>query len=389
MSTADVIIVGAGVNGSSTAHHLAALGLTDVVVVDSHYPGAGASSRGMGLLRQYHANDAEARLAIESIHAFKNWADIVGGTCGYVATGFMWLDAEDKATEVKGNLARITRLGARAELLDEDGIRSLQPHMAADGTIASYEPDGGTALGALATDAWLASARRRGARLRTHEPVRDILVEKGRVAGVRTTAGEIAAGSVVVAAGAWTAALLETAGVSLPIQPRRLTIGRAHLPVEVHSPVTFLDGQHDTSFRVDGNHTALLSMRDERYGAPVDPAAPLDAVDPWAIADGMQRIRRRIPSMMHAAPANTWTGVDGFTPDYKGVYGEIEGVSGLYVIAGASEKGFKVSPAVGRGMAELITTGQSDTVGDPAFSPARFGASAACGSGWISVGALL
>lgn len=390
MQSADVIIVGAGVNGAATAHYLAERGIRDVVVVESQYPAVGASSRGMGLLRQYHSTDAEARLAIESLQVFRGWADQIGGTCGYNPDGFIWLDDARNIDQVRANADRLTRLGANARLVDAAQIQSLQPHMSTDGTIGCYEPEGGSAYGALATDAWLRSAQRRGVRLLTHTPVRALLTDAdGRISGVNTDSGVIASRTVVVAAGAWGGRLLSTIGISLPIEPRRLTTGRILLPEAVQSPVTFLDGQYDTSFRVDRNNTAIISMRDDGYGAPIDLDKPLDDVAPWARSDGRERISRRIPALATAPTANTWTGLDGFTPDYKGIYGRIDGVDGLYIIGGASEKGFKVSPAVGRGTAALIAGDDAELICDPAFSASRFDSGASGQSGWIAVGELL
>jgi Glycine/D-amino acid oxidases (deaminating) len=387
--TADIVIVGAGVNGASVAFHLAQAGAGRIAVLDASYPGAGASSRGMGLLRQYHANLPEARLAVRSVETFANWDAIVGGSCGYVRTGFMWLDHAENLNEVERNVGALRELGARADVIDTEALAGMQPGMTTDDTIAAYEPDGGTARGPEIVDGFLAGARRRGATLSTHTTVTGVDVRGERVVAVRTRDGVIAAGTVILAAGFHTGALTDALGIRLPIQPRRLTIGRIYLSDPPPTEVTFLDGQFDTSFRPESNGTALVSMRDRRYGAPVDLDFAYDDVDAWARPDGLERLGRRLPSVAAAPVAATWVGVDGFTPDYKGVYGAIDGIEGLYVVAGSSEKGLKVSPAVGAGMAELITTGTSELVGAPEFSPSRFAGDATPDGEWINVGQLL
>jgi sarcosine oxidase subunit beta len=387
--TADVVIVGGGINGAATAFYLARLGIRKIVIVERSYPGSGASGRGMGLLRQYHTNEAEARLAIKSLAVFRNWQDEIGGTCGYVETGFLWIDDVINTGGVKANVDLVNRLGGHTKLIDADTLAGLQPHMNVVGSVAAYEENCGYAYGALATDALLAGASRKGARLLTRTKATSLLVESGRVTGVETSAGTISTNTVVVAAGAWAAPLAETAGLTIPIQPRRLTLGRIYLPESVKAPMTFLDGRYDTSFKADGNGTALISMRDGRYGEAMDAETPLDEVDDAAIQDGLDRIAQRIPALKDAQPARTWTGMDGFSPDYKGIYGPIDDVAGLFVCGGSSEKGFKVAPAVGQGMAQMITTGRSDLIGDASFSPQRHHPVGPVRDGWINVGQLI
>lgn len=157
-----------------------------------------------------------------------------------------------------------------------------------------------------------------------------------------------------------------------------------------HHPVRLRSTLASYSFRPEDGQTALISMRDDRYGSPLDPDSRIEDVDPAAVLLGIDRMRQRIPAAKKFVGLNTWTGVDGFTPDYKGIYGEHHECQRLFVVAGASEKGFKVSPAVGLGTAELIATGHSPDIVKPEFSSARFTKSGVTGqSGHIGVGELI
>jgi glycine/D-amino acid oxidase-like deaminating enzyme len=283
----------------------------------------------------------------------------------------------------------LRRIGSDSRLIEADELARLQPHLFVEDTIAVYEPDCGTAYGAKANEALLAGAIARGVRLLTRTPALRLIATNGTATGVVTDAGEIHARVVVLAAGAWSAPLARTIGIDLPVEARRLTIGRVLLPPEVRAPMTFLDGRYDTSFRPEDDATALISMRDDRYGAVIDPDQRKEDVDPAAVGLGIARMRQRIPAAERFIGLNTWTGVDGFTVDYKGIYGEHHECRGLFVIAGASEKGFKVSPAVGMGTAEWIATGTSADLAKPEFSSARFAKGGAIASGEIGVGELI
>lgn len=373
-SRAQVVIVGAGLNGAATAFFLAERGITDVVVLDRAYPGAGASSRGMGLLRTFHSNEPEAVLALKSLDVFAHWKERVGGSAGFRRTGFLWLDHASRRDLLRTHVAMLQRIGSDSRLVEAEELAQLQPHMNVDDTVAVYEPDCGTAYGAKANESLLIAAMRHGVQLFTRMPVLRLVARRDAIQGVVTPHGEIHAETVVLAAGAWSAPLARGIGLDLPVESRRLTIGRVTLPPEVKRPMTFLDGRFDTSFRPEDHSTALISMRDEGYGRPLEPDLRKEDVDPAAVEAGIARMKQRIPSAARFVGINTWTGVDGFTPDFKAIYGEHHACRNLVVIAGASEKGLKVSPAVGMATAELIATGRSPDIEKPEFASDRFAA---------------
>ncbi len=388
-TTAQVVIVGAGLNGAATAFFLAERGITDVVVIDRDYPGAGASSRGMGLLRTFHANEPEAVLALKSLDVFTHWKERVGGSAGFRRTGFLWLDSAARRDRLQKHVDMLRRIGSDSRLIDDAELAELQPHLSVEDTIAVYEPNCGTAYGAKTNESLLAGAVARGVRLLTRTPALNLIAAGGKVTGVTTPLGEIHAEAVVLAAGAWSAPLARSIGIEIPVQARRLTIGRVMLPAEIKNPMTFLDGRFDTSFRPEDGATALISMRDDRYGQTIEPDQRKEDVDPSAVASGIRRIRRRIPAAERFIGMNTWTGVDGFTPDYKGIYGAHHECRNLFLIAGTNEKGFKVSPAVGMATAELIATGRSPDIEKPEFSSARFANGANVSGGEIGVDDLI
>ncbi len=388
-TTAQVAIVGAGLNGAATAFFLAERGIRNVVVIDRDYPGAGASSRGMGLLRTFHANEPEAVLALKSLDVFTHWKERVGGSAGFRRTGFLWLDSADRRGALQTHVDMLRQIGSNSRIIDGAKIAERQPHLAAENTIAVYEPDCGTAYGAKANESLLVNAMARGVRLLTRTPALGLIAAGGRAVGVITPQGEIHADAIVLAAGAWCAPLARSIGIELPVQARRLTIGRVILPADVKHPMTFLDGRFDTSFRPEDGGTALISMRDDRYGQTIDPDQRKEDVDPAAVARGIAKIRQRIPAAERFVGINTWTGVDGFTPDFKGIYGQHHECRNLYLMAGGNEKGFKVSPAVGMGTAEWIATGQSRDIGKPEFSSARFADGAEVSGAAIGVDELI
>ena len=386
--TADAVVVGGGINGASIAFHLALSGMRNIAVVEAVTAAHGASSRGAGIIRTFYANDGEARLAIASLAVFRNWRDEVGGTAGYNPCGFLWMVGPGDAEGVEAIVGRQRALGAVSEVLPADEIARLQPHLDVHGIgVAAYEPQGGFGMPALATASLHAAAQRLGARLHEGVHVEAINAEGGRVTGVSTTAGSIAAPVVVLAAGCWSAALAAGLGVTLPLAPTRMTTGTIrHAPL-APSPFAFIDTVTDTFFRPSEDAgVSHVSIRDDRHNTELPPGDGWvsETVAASASQDGIARLKVRVPHI-RAEPLHAWVGPDGVTPDKRAVYGKVDGVEGLVLCVGGNYKGFKVAPAVGRSIAELITTGRS-RIDLSAFSLQRFGdGRAASGPGSYSL----
>ncbi|HET9017769.1 MAG TPA: FAD-dependent oxidoreductase, partial [Thermomicrobiaceae bacterium] len=227
---ADVAIIGGGIMGTSLAFALTRLGVRDVAVIERSTLAAGASGRTGALLRQHYSNVPEATLAHLSLRTFANWAEEVGGDCGFVRTGSIVTvstGGEDAANveRMRRNVAMQNRLGIRSEVIDPARLRELQPFTVADDiTAAVYEPESGYVDSVAATRAMGEAAVSGGARVFEGRAATGLLVEGGRVTGVETDAGPITAGAVACAAGAWSLPLLAAIGVSVPIEAQRVQV---------------------------------------------------------------------------------------------------------------------------------------------------------------------
>jgi sarcosine oxidase subunit beta len=371
--SADIVIVGGGVNGAATAFYLAKRGAGRIVVLEAAKIAHGASSRGAGILRTYYSNLREAELAIQSLATFQNWKSEVGGECGYTATGFLWLVGCEKKSDLIANISRLRQLGSNLEYLSPSSISTMQPHLSiADIGGAAYEPAGGFADPHMTTQAFCDAAARQGAQIFEQTPVISMKVQSGRIAGVKLPSGEIATRNVVVAAGGWSAKLAADVNIDLPVLPTRMSAGTVrHKPFAV-SPMTFIDTKSDTYLRPTAEPgLAYVSMRDGRHNTLVDPGDfdMGEKISGQASRTAIERLRVRIPSLV-ASSDRVWSAFDGVTPDKCAIYGETD-IDGLFLCVGASYKGFKVAPAVGRQMAEIIEHG-GPSIDLSAFRLSRF-----------------
>ena len=164
--TADVVIVGAGVHGASTAFHLAERG-AKVIVLERSSAGSGATGRSSGLVRMHYDLAAESALAWRSFEYFTRWSDRVGGDCGFTRTGFVRIVPADQEEALRANVAEQQRLGIRTEIVSAADVREIAPGMTTDDfDVAAYEPDSGYADPTNTCTTMLAAARACGAVLR-------------------------------------------------------------------------------------------------------------------------------------------------------------------------------------------------------------------------------
>jgi glycine/D-amino acid oxidase-like deaminating enzyme len=366
----DVIIVGAGITGTSIAFHLATRSSLGVLLVDRAGVAEGGTGRSSALIRMHYTFPPEVRLALRSLDMFRRWPELVGRPSSFHRTGFVRLVGPGESERLRRNVEMQRALGAEVELLTRDRLSELAPAWAVDEVeLAAYEADSGYGDGAVAAGDLLARARELGVIYRPSTCVRGLRVHGGRVTGVETDGGPIEASVVVAAAGPWSPPLLASAGVELPIEPEHHVV--AVLGPPSGSPAlgpACIDSVTGTYFRPEGTELALVG--DFRGTRGPDPDGFPDRADEDALLELVERASRRVPAFASSGLVRAVTGVYDMTPDMRPLLGPV-GPDGLYVAVGFSGMGFKIAPAVGLGMAELITGGERSVDLEP-FDPQRF-----------------
>ncbi|GHE27090.1 hypothetical protein GCM10017673_31400 [Streptosporangium violaceochromogenes] len=262
-------MVGAGIAGLSTGLFLRRRTGGRIVVIDSGTPGCGASGHGSGIIRVHNSDLDEMLLAESGARVFRNWTEVIGGADVFSRRGVLWLVGTGDVETLTRNVRAQKTLGLSAELLGPRDVAVLVPGIrVGDLGGAAYDPDGGTVIGPDVMNALAVQALAEGVELRTFEPVRRLLTRGGAVAGVETDAGVVDAPTVVVAAGAWTRNVLLTAGVDLPIQAVRATIGTVYAPPSLREAPAVFDEVNDASYVPKQNGTAVISARARRTPWP-------------------------------------------------------------------------------------------------------------------------
>ena len=368
-NTADVVIIGAGVQGASLAFHLAKRG-AKVIVLEKKFIAAGATGRSSGLVRMHYDVKQDSELAWVSFQYFRNWKEMVGGDAGFTRTGFIQLVAHDDVEKLKANVAMHQRIGIPSMLIKADDVKRLAPSFVTDDIeFAAYEPESGYAMPSDTANAFINAAKEKGARIVQDCAVTGILGDS-KIKGVQTTQGDFFAPVVVNAAGAWAGKLNEMAGLDLPYDTWRHDTMFVARPSQIGpSHPTVIDFAHEMYFRPEGNLT-LVGLED---GNPLgeSPDSDTDHAKKGFVERGIDRICRRIPIMENGALHSAHGGYDGITPDQHPMIGAA-GPDGFYLNCGHSGTGFKTAPAVGLCISELILDGKFKTIDLSIYQPQRF-----------------
>ncbi len=364
-SVADVVVVGGGVLGASTAYHLARRGGARVVLVERGSIASGPTGYSSAIIRQNYSNPVTARMAFESVGFFQHFAELTRGECGYHRTGCLSLAAAADQDALRENVKMQRAVGIDVRQITINEAMAIEPHLLLDGSEAvAYEADAGYADPTLTASGMAQWAGEHGVELRLNSPVQRLVVEHERVRGVMTERGVIHASTVLVAAGPWTNTLLQPVGVSLPIEVNRHGVYVFGRPAGFHGehPVVgdFPNGVYFRSEGADLTLVGSLETLTEDAADPDDfaPRVTLEESVPYA-----EKLMRRFPIMVDAVSRGGWAGLYDVTPDWHPILDAIEEIPGLYVAAGTSGHGFKLSPAIGRLLAGLVT-GDAESIAD-------------------------
>lgn len=369
--TADVVVIGGGANGTSLAFHLTLLGARNVVLLERRQLAAGATGKSGALVRMHYTNEAESRLAHESLKVFRHFGEIVGGDCGFEGVGFVQLVGHAYADALRRNVERQQRLGINTRAITAAEVREILPGCETDDVgAAAWEADSGFADPAATAFAFAEAARNRGATIETGVEVLRVLAEGSRVRGVETTAGRIEAPTVVIVAGAWSSTLLAPLGLDYGLAPHRIQVSIFHWPAgftQRHPAV--IDAIHRAWWRPEGRASTLIGV--ELGVAHGDPEKFHEGVDESYVAGCRAALAARWPRFAEATMRGGWAGMIMMSPDGRPIIDRV-GPQGLWGMLGDSGTSFKTSPAIGRCLAEWILTGTSTTSDLHPFRASRF-----------------
>jgi sarcosine oxidase subunit beta len=333
--TADVVIIGGGIVGTSAAFHLAEAGVA-VVLVERGQLASGSTSKAAGGVRAQFSDTLNIQIAQRSLAAYADFGRRPGWEIDFERNGYLFLltRPEDVAT-FERSIALQNEHGVPSRLVTPAEAKELSPLLdVTDVLAAAYSPEDGHATPEAAVQGYAYGARQLGAHLQTRCEATTIERKGHEITAVVTTRGTIRTGTVICAAGPWSQACGALAGVDLPITPLRrevmFTEPMDDLPHLIPLTIDFANGFY---FHREGR--GLL------YGI-TDPEDMLEAA------------QRRAPRLVDAGVRGGWAGFYDMSPDHNAVIGEAAHVSRFLYATGFSGHGFLQGPATGELLRDLV-----------------------------------
>ncbi len=368
-STADIVIIGAGIMGCAIAYSLAEKGARNIVVLERDQIGRGATSDAAGGIRQQFSTETNVKLAQHSVRVWEQFEEQFGHDISLRQQGYLFLLSEPRDRLIfEQNLAMQRRLGVPVSWLSNTEIHEVNPYIELQDVYGgTFCPEDGWVDTYAATIGYATAARRLGVRFEEGSEVLEILRTSDAISGVTTNSSSISSPMVIVCAGPHTRQVGRLAGVDIPVDPYRrmsfITEPFDALPPTLPMTIDFSTGLyfHPES----GGFLFGMGNRDE-------PTSFDKTVDEEWLATTVEALVSRAPAFEAASILNGWAGFYEVTPDDNPVLGFVPEVAGLSVAAGFSGHGFMQGPAIGICMAELLLDGAATTVDIQEFRPSRF-----------------
>lgn len=367
--SADIVIIGAGIMGCSIAYHLAARGVTDVVVLERDAIGRGATADAAGGIRLQFSTETNIRLSQISLDYWEHFDERFGTSINFRQQGYLFLLTDEAdVTVFRRNLSLQQSLGVPSRWVTPSEISELNPAVVIDDVLGgTFCPLDGWADTSTSTMGFARAARALGVRIFEDTPVTGISMRDGRVSGLHTSRGSIATPLVICCAGPQTRAVGALAGIDIPILPyRRMSFITE--PFDAVPPTVPMTIEFSRSLYFHPESSGFLfgmSNADE-------PSSENKSVDEEWMATTVEALIERAPVFENASVMRGWAGFYEVTPDDNPILGYVDDIEGFIVAAGFSGHGFMQGPAIGIAIAELVIDGQTQSVDLVAFRPGRF-----------------
>jgi sarcosine oxidase, subunit beta len=368
-TTADIVIIGGGVMGTSAAYHLAQCGVKEIVLLEKEeFFGTGATGRCAGGVRYQFSTDINVKLSIESLPMIERFKEEIGQDVDYRKCGYLLIATNEKdAAAFRHNVEMQNSLGVQTQLLSGDEVQARLPLMKfEDALVGTWNPQDGLVDPNSVVAGYVSAAQKQGVKAMTNVEVTGIRVSGNQIQAVQTTQGTIQTRMVLNAAGPWAGLIGQMAGVEIPIIPLRRQWFTTNALKEVPEDFPFvIDFAQSLYFHREAEGLLIgMSNQDEKPGLD-------QSVDEEFEFVNLEAAIERMPLLEQASRASHWAGLYEVTPDAHPILGGCE-LKGFTICAGYSGHGFMHGPVAGKLMAEYIVDGQFSTVDVSMLDLARF-----------------
>ncbi len=373
MPTAEVVIIGGGIVGSSIAYHLTAAGCKNVLVLEREaHQGKGSTGKSMGGVRAQFSTPVNIQMSLYSIPFYASFEERLGYPCDYRPQGYLFCaTAERHMAYLRANYERQIAMGLKdVRLISADEIRAWFPQLRSDDIIGgSFCSSDGFVDPYSAMIGFMSRASEHGAELWKHTEVTAIARDGRGICAVETTHGRVATRTVVNAAGPWATSVARMVGIDLPVEPlRRMLVPTEPFDQFPHTAPMIIDMSNGFHFRPE-SLGFLMAWND-----PEETPSFKTDFDPNFIEKILTHAASRVPCFENLPinPKRAWAGLYEMTPDHHPILGPVPELPGFFCANGFSGHGVMHSPATGKILSDLILTGRCDLIDTSLLGLQRF-----------------
>ncbi len=369
--TADIVIIGGGVNGTSIAYYLASKGAKNIILLERENIAAGSTGKSAGIMTHYFPDPFMTELDLKAGEILRNFQTQVGAEIDYTRSDYLYLLPHSDILHFKKAIALYKQKNIPIAELSMDDIERLSPALTAEGVgIAAMVRDAAYADAHSVAMGYAQAAEQKGVSILRGLGAVGIKMRNGKVKAVVTAKGEIETNVIVNAAGPWAKVIGLMAGIELPIELLRHQAMLFRPPFEIKFQAS--DLVHKVYFRPEAGGYMLVGGGQDDDERIKNPEFFNHGADTDLVADLGARVTTRIPAFAESEYITGWSGLLDCTPDWHPLLGKVPRFDGLYLACGFSGHGFHLAPMTGILLAELIVDGQYKTAEGTALSIERF-----------------
>ena len=386
---ADAVVIGGGILGASVAHFLTRLEYGQVVLVEKSRICGGSTQYSAAHVRQHYTNEVAIRLAVRAVEMFENDEEELGGPTGFTRLGYLVLAPPGQEQALIDVVPFQRSLGVETAIVSVDDVAARYPELDLDGVaLGCYETTAGYADPVLTVQSLVRSAERRGLKVYEGCRVIGIATARGKATGVITGEGEISAPVVVNATGPWGDRTGRMVGIEYPLELSREHEAHFDVPDGFGDLPVVSDAAQRLYFRPFGKGRVLVGEGWPKEKEPADPESYDDRADDHVVARMAEKLARRLPRLRNTVGQPGYGGT--FVTGYSGVYDitadwypivGAEEIEGYYSAFGGSGHCFKLGPAIGEALADVIA-GREPAIDISPLSGTRFAEGRLFGSVW-------
>ena len=360
-SSYDVVVVGAGISGSSTAYWLKKKGVDRVLLLEKGAgPACSNTGKSAAIVRSFYTIPVMARIAREAVSLFHRLPDELGRDGGFRHTGFTQLIPPDWVDIAKEKVAMHRSLGIDTTMIDPQDFARENEWLNPDGVgVVVREANSGYADPVQTTEAFADAFAAAGGEVRLRSPCRGLLREGDRITGVECEDGPVSAGAVVNAAGPWAKYLAEFAGLDMPLRSVREQDTVWEMRPDRPMPTTPVANAVDATYlRPMGGPRWLLGRAYPKPYVEVDPNNYKETLDNEAAMEMYKLTSGRVLSVEGAKLLHGYAALYDVTPDWLPFVGPRTGLAGYYDFCGGSGHMFKTGPMIARELVDWMVDGE-------------------------------